>query len=140
VADSLVVRRLGTREIAGAYPIVAQLRALDAAAFEQAVLRQMSAGYELIGAFDAGKLVGVMGLRPVHTLARGAFLHVDDLVVDAACRGRGIGRALMAHAREEAVARGMGAVFLDARDTAVPFYQQLGFELHQAPSMRCRLG
>ncbi|MBO1328594.1 GNAT family N-acetyltransferase [Acetobacter suratthaniensis] len=140
MTESLVVRRLGTQEITAAYPIIAQLRTLDMAAFEQAVLRQMSAGYELIGAFEAGKLVGVMGLRPVHTLARGAFLHVDDLVVDAACRGRGIGRALMAHAHEEAVARGMGDVFLDSRDTAVPFYEQLGFTLHQSPSMRFRVG
>ncbi|WP_025859829.1 GNAT family N-acetyltransferase [Acetobacter papayae] len=140
MTDSLVVRRLASREIPEAYPVIAQLRTLDRASFEQAVLRQMAAGYELIGAFEAGMLVGVIGLRPVHTLARGAFLHVDDLVVDAACRGRGIGRALMAYAQEEATARGMGTVFLDARDTAVPFYEQLGFELHQAPSMRCRVG
>lgn len=140
MTDSLVVRRLASQEITMAYPVIAQLRTLDMAAFEQAVLRQMAAGYELIGAFEAGKLVGVIGLRPVHTLARGAFLHVDDLVVDAACRGRGIGRALMAYAQDVATARGMGSVFLDARDTAVPFYEQLGFELHQAPSMRRWVG
>lgn len=33
-----------------------------------------------------------MGFRPVHTLARGYYLHIDDLVVDEAFRGAGTGK------------------------------------------------
>ena len=65
-----------------------------------------------------------MGMRPVHTLARGPHLHVDDLVVDAAVRGSGAGHALMAYAEADARAREMSAVFLDARPDAIPFYER----------------
>ncbi|MCH3776203.1 GNAT family N-acetyltransferase, partial [Campylobacter jejuni] len=93
-------------------------------------------GYELVGAYRDGKLIGVMGMRPVHTLARGPHLHVDDLVVDEAVRGSGAGRALMAYAEADARARGMGAVFLDARPDAIPFYEREQYTLHPAPSMK----
>ena len=131
-----VVRRLATSEIVSAYPVLSQLRTLDEDAFVRAVHRQMFGGYELVGAFLAGRLVGVMGTRPVHTLARGAFLHIDDLVVDEQHRGQGIGRALIAFAEQDARTREMSALFLDSRDIAVSFYEKLGFGLHQSPSMR----
>ena len=98
--------------------------------------RQSHSGYELVGAFQGGKLIGVMGMRPVHTLARGAHLHVDDLVVDAQARGSGAGHALMAYAEADARARDMTAVFLDARPQAIPFYERESYVLHPAPSMK----
>ncbi|WP_327219940.1 GNAT family N-acetyltransferase [Caballeronia catudaia] len=52
---------------------------------------QSSAGYELVGAFQNDQLIGVIGMRPVHTLARGAYLHVDDFVVSAEARRSGAG-------------------------------------------------
>ena len=81
-------------------------------------------------------LVGVMGMRPVHTLARGPHLHVDDLVVDETFRKSGAGKALMAYAETDAKARGMSLVFLDAREGAIPFYEGIGFVFHTSPSMR----
>lgn len=124
-----------------AFPLIRQLRtALDEAEFLQRVRRQSHGGYELVGAYRDGRLIGVMGMRPVHTLARGPHLHVDDLVVDEAVRGSGAGRALMAYAEADARARGMGAVFLDARPDAVPFYEREQYTLHAAPSMRKLIG
>jgi GNAT superfamily N-acetyltransferase len=134
------IRRLAPAEWADAFPIVAQLRALDAAEFLARVRRQSHSGYELVGAFLDGRLVGVLGMRPVHTLARGAHLHVDDLVVDQAVRGSGAGRALMAFAEKDARARGMTAVFLDARPDAITFYEHEGYAHHPAPSMKKVLG
>jgi GNAT superfamily N-acetyltransferase len=119
-----------------AYPVIVQLRALDENEFIPRVQRQTYSGYELVGAFLDDRLVGVMGMRPVHTLARGPYLHIDDLVVDETCRGTGAGRALMDYADSEARARGMGAMFLDARQEAIPFYERLDFVLHPAPSMK----
>lgn len=87
----MLVRRLGPAEWRGAYPIVAQLRHLDEEEFIRRVDRQSYSGYELVGAFRDGELVGAMGMRPVQTLARGPYVHVDDLVVDAAVRGSGKG-------------------------------------------------
>lgn len=134
--SACVVRRLETSETVSAYRVISQLRTLDEDAFVRAVHRQMFAGYELVGAFLAGRLVGVMGTRPVHTLARGAFLHIDDLVVDEPHRGQGIGRALIAFAEQDARTREMSALFLDSRDIAVSFYENLGFSLYKSPSMR----
>lgn len=132
----LTLSRIEPSAWAQAFPLIKQLRALDEAEFLLRVRRQSHSGYELVGAYRDGKLIGVMGMRPVHTLARGPHLHVDDLVVDEAVRGSGAGRALMAYAEADARARGMGAVFLDARPDAIPFYEREQYTLHPAPSMK----
>lgn len=133
----LSVSRIEPSAWAHAFPLIKQLRAaLDEAEFLQRVRRQSHGGYELVGAYRDGRLIGVMGMRPVHTLARGPHLHVDDLVVDEAVRGSGAGRALMAYAEANARARGMGAVFLDARPDAIPFYEREQYTRHPAPSMK----
>lgn len=79
----MTVRRLTPAEWPHAFPIIAQLRSLDEAEFLTRVKRQSYSGYELVGAFKDDMLIGVMGMRPVHTLTRGSHLHIDDLVVDA---------------------------------------------------------
>ncbi len=86
-----------------------------------------------------GVLVAVAGIRPVHTLARGPHLHVDDLVVDARCRGQGVGVALLQFCERDAGARGLVAVFLDSRQEVIGFYESLGYEPHTALLMRRRL-
>ncbi|MFY2565538.1 GNAT family N-acetyltransferase [Achromobacter ruhlandii] len=137
----VICNRIEPSAWAQAFPLIRQLRtALDEAEFLQRVRRQSHGGYELVGAYRDGRLIGVMGMRPVHTLARGPHLHVDDLVVDEAVRGSGAGRALMAYAEADARARGMGAVFLDARPDAIPFYEREQYTLHAAPSMRKLIG
>ncbi|KRC70426.1 Acetyltransferase (GNAT) family protein [compost metagenome] len=132
----LEIRRLSPAEWGHAYPVISQLRSLDEAEFLKRARLQSHSGYELVAAFRDGKIIGVVGMRPVHTLARGAHLHVDDLVVDAAVRGSGAGRALMEYAETDARARGMTSVFLDARPDAVPFYERENYLLHPAPSMK----
>lgn len=133
----VICSRIEPSAWAQAFPLISQLRAaLDEAEFLLRVRRQSHGGYELVGAYRDGRLIGVMGMRPVHTLARGPHLHVDDLVVDEAVRGSGAGRALMAYAEADARARGMGAVFLDARPDAIPFYEREQYTLHAAPSMK----
>jgi ribosomal protein S18 acetylase RimI-like enzyme len=131
------VRRLEPREWAGIFPLIAQLRPhLDAEEFLRRVRHQCHSGYELVGAFKDDRLVGVLGMRPVHTLVRGPHLHIDDIVVDEIARKSGAGRALMDYAEADARARGMNSVFLDARPEAIGFYETLGFALHAVPSMR----
>ncbi len=130
------VRKLLPSEWLQAFPIISQLRSLDKEEFLRRVRRQSYSGYELIGAYLDDELVGVMGMRPVHTLARGPHLHVDDLVVDAEARGSGIGRALMSFAETDARSREMNAVFLDARQEAIPFYERENYVFHPAPSMK----
>jgi ribosomal protein S18 acetylase RimI-like enzyme len=100
------------------------------------VRQQSHGGYELVGALRAGRIVGILGMRPVHTLGRGPHLHVDDIIIDEAERRTGGGRALMNYAETDARARGMAAVFLDARPVAIGFYKALGYDLHTTPSMK----
>jgi GNAT superfamily N-acetyltransferase len=130
------VRRLLPAEWPHAFPIVSQLRSLDEEEFLRRVQRQSYSGYELVGAYRDEELVGVMGMRPVHTLARGPHLHVDDLVVDLRARGSGAGRALISFAEADARAREMTSVFLDARREAIPFYERENYVFHPAPSMK----
>jgi GNAT superfamily N-acetyltransferase len=135
--SNLQVRRLAPCEWAATFPLIVQLRPhLDLAEFLRRVERQSYSGYELVGAFRDGRLIGVLGMRPVHTLMRGPHLHVDDIVVDETERNSGGGRALMAFAEDDAKARGMTALFLDARPEAIGFYETIGLALHTAPSMR----
>ena len=63
---------------------------LDQQEFLRRVRRQTHHGYELIGAFRGGRLIGVLGMRPEHTLVRGDHLPVDDIVVDDAERKSGV--------------------------------------------------
>ena len=135
-AASIEVRRLSPAEWPSAFPAISQLRRLDKAEFLQFVGRQSYSGYELIGAFIAGKLIGLLGMRPVHTLARGPFLHIDDLIVIASHRGSGAGRALMDYAEADARMRKMNWVFLDAKPGAVAFYERRDYVPHPAPSMK----
>jgi ribosomal protein S18 acetylase RimI-like enzyme len=130
------IRRLSPAEWPQAFPVIAQLRTLDEAEFLRRTCRQSFSGYDLVGAFRDGELIGVMGMRPVHTLARGAYLHIDDLVVVAEARGSGAGHALMDYAEADARARDMSAVFLDARPDAVSFYESRNYAVHSAPSMK----
>ncbi|PMS16215.1 GNAT family N-acetyltransferase [Trinickia dabaoshanensis] len=133
---SLGVRRLSPAEWPKAFPVIAQLRTLDEAEFLRRAARQSFSGYELVGAFMAGQVVGVLGMRPVHTLARGAYLHIDDLVVTEEARGSGVGAALLEFAEADARVREMTSVFLDARPQAVSFYEGRDYVLHAAPSMK----
>src|SRR5581483_4772513 len=135
--EDVYVRRLEPREWAAAFGIVSDLRPrLTPEEFLAQVRRQSHTGYELIGALREGQIVGILGMRPVHTLVRGPHLHVDDIIVKQSERKRGIGRALMAYAEADAQARGMNSLFLDARPDAIGFYQALGYELHGTPSMK----
>lgn len=75
-------------------------------------------------------------MRPVHTLARGVFLYVDDRIVAENHRGSGAGHALMNYAEADARARNMKWVFLDAKSEAVSFYERRNYVAHPAPSMK----
>ena len=83
-----------------------------------------------------GAALAVLEGKAVGCLRRettpGADLHVIRDAVEPSLQGRGIGRALMAWAEREAVARGCAAVTLGVR-VALPgnlaFYSKLGYEV-----------
>ena len=73
---------------------------------------------------DDGLLIGVLlGLTDF-----AYWLYVTDLGVDRDYERRGIGRALMKAALEEAGGEKDVAVYLVANEHAIPFYEKLGME------------
>ena len=131
------IRPIFEHELEAAFPVVAELRThLDREEFVYAVKRQAALGYELWGAFEGRALVGAIGFRSAHTLARGAHLHVDDLVVTQSRRKSGVGRALLEMAEKEARRHGHDSVFLDSRPEVLPFYYALGYAPHTATLLR----
>jgi len=92
--------------------------------------------YRLIAAWIGDQVTAVMGLRPVATLSRGRFLHIDDLVVHPRFRRKGIGTALLLWAETDARLAGIGSVYLDSRTDAVAFYRQLGYVPHGSVLVR----
>lgn len=119
--------------------MISQLRDISKEQFIQSVTIQTLNGYEIVGAFVDEEPKGLMGFRPVHTLARGLHLHIDDLVVDKESRSLGIGESLLNFAKAESKSRGMNFIFLDARKEAIPFYERNHFVFHASPSMKIQL-
>ena len=128
-------------ETSRAFGTLRQLRThLDSSEFQQQLAVQRLIGYRLWGAFDlAGKLLGVLGGRVVTTFARGTHLHIDDVVVDADVRRRGVGNRLMSFAQRHAEEHGCAWIFLDSRSEVINFYAALGYEKHTATLMRKRV-
>lgn len=77
-------------------------------------------------AYDNGVCVGLIVLKEKFW----KYLYVHDLKVSASARGRGVGRALLRTAWEEAIRRDYRGLYLQAQDTnlnACLFYVKTGF-------------
>jgi ribosomal protein S18 acetylase RimI-like enzyme len=91
----------------------------------------------LVAENQAGKVLGyamlqaksVGGNHPV--LLPRTFLYIDDLCVDEAARGQGVGTALMEAVRALAESRGIAKIELNVwacNEGATRFYEGLGFQ------------
>ncbi len=133
------IRLIAEEEYQEAFAVLRLLRdALDIELFNERLKRQQTAGYELHGAFTE-TLIGLIGFRPVETMARGFHMHVDDLVVASSFRKLGVGTQLLRFAESVAHQRSMTSVFLDSRIEIMPFYSNLGYSTHTAILMRKQL-
>ncbi len=93
-------------------------------------------GYEVAVAKSLGDVVCVAGVRAMLTLSRGRYLHVDDLIVEPSKQRFGVGRQMIEFLQGEATKRDMAALVLEARPTAIGFYERIGFEHAKSPQMR----
>jgi ribosomal protein S18 acetylase RimI-like enzyme len=75
-------------------------------------------------AFEGGEVVGCALLKPSHGEAK-----MRQVAVRPELQGQGIGRILVQAFEAEAQARGYPSIVLNARETAVPFYERLGYEV-----------
>jgi predicted GNAT family N-acyltransferase len=74
------------------------------------------------GAFENGQLVAVISLF----IAPDGVARFRKFATDAAWQGRGIGSALLRHTMAAAVAQGAPAIWCDARQNTLPFYERFG--------------
>lgn len=117
-------------ELAAAYPLMAELRPnLREEAFIAQVREQQREGYRFLAGSVGGRPVSLAGYRLSTTMARGRHLFVDDLVTAAAEQGKGYGTAMLRRLCAIARAEGIEKVYLDSRDTARTFYEQIGFTM-----------
>lgn len=95
----------------------------------------------LISRDNFGKITGMLTLVVFHTPS-GTHAWIEDVVVDSASRGQGIGEALTRMAINMAQALGTDSVNLTsrpAREAANRLYQRVGFQLRQTNVYRYSL-
>lgn len=90
-----------------------------------------------------GRVIGMATGQTTISTAEGGFaLLVEDVVVEAAWRGRGLGRKLLAALAEWAGTQGIGRLQLLAdrnNQPALDFYQKIGWQNTELVCLRQRL-
>jgi ribosomal protein S18 acetylase RimI-like enzyme len=90
---------------------------------------------------DEKEITGIL-LAVIYRIPSGTKFWIEDVVVDEAYRGRGIGKKLMVHAMEYAKSAGAKSVDLTSRPARVEanrLYKELGFELRETNVYRYSL-
>lgn len=77
-----------------------------------------------LACYDNGSLVGCLILSPTD----GTAIKMRQVAVADQVQGQGVGRAMVERSEEIARSHGFGEMVLHARETAVPFYERLGYE------------
>jgi GNAT superfamily N-acetyltransferase len=85
-------------------------------------------GYRLVGGFMDDKLVTLAGVRRAHSLARGPYAFINDLVTHPDYRGRGYATELLRFIAAAAVGQGLPMICLNSYPEAMPFYEKLKFQ------------
>ena len=90
---------------------------------------------------DDKEIAGML-TATVYLIPTGTKYWIEDVVVDEAYRGRGIGKELMVHAMEFAGSTGAKSVDLTSRPMRIAankLYKELGFELRETNVYRYSL-
>ncbi len=121
------------QSVRACFPVVHQLRPhLDMDGFLAAVEAQREEGYRLACLEDDGEVRAVAGYRVQHSLWRGRFLYVDDLITHEDHRSKGYGTALVDWLKAQASQAGCRELRLDSgtqRADAHRFYEREGLEV-----------
>ena len=138
---SVHIRQADSRDVAAILSLYAQIDFNNDAVLTEAAAQKIFAefarypSYRLFVAMDAAQVVGSYALLVMHNMAHGGMPSavVEDVVVASAEQGRGIGRQMMSHAKEQAKAAGCYKLALSSnrvRHAAHAFYESLGFDQH----------
>ena len=142
--------RIGNlNDVEGALELIRELAEYEKApdAVENTVERMRKDGFgdkpvfEFFVAEEAGEVVGLALYYYGYSTWKGRFLYLEDLIVTASYRGKGLGKqlfdAIIFKAKEEGVAL-VGWQVLDWNEPAIAFYKKLGASLHPE-WINCRL-
>ncbi|NQW80985.1 MAG: GNAT family N-acetyltransferase [Polaromonas sp.] len=138
---SLVIRQADTADLPAVLALYAQLDFNNGNVLSEQAAQQIFAefarypSYRLFVATEGSVVVGSYALLVMHNLAHGGTPSavVEDVVVASDQQGRGIGRQLMSHAKDQARAAGCYKLALSSnrqRHAAHAFYESLGFDQH----------
>ena len=120
-----------TDEVAGALArLLPQLSATAKAPSRDDLAAMLDSGAFLFMHRDNGVLVGSLSMG-IYVVPTGRKAIVEDVVVDEAARGKGVGEALVKAAMDAATEAGVTAVWLTSRserEAANRLYRRLGFE------------
>ncbi|GAA0450087.1 GNAT family N-acetyltransferase [Alkalibacillus silvisoli] len=116
-------------EVAEAFTIINQLRThLDMHRYLDLVEdAQKNDQYHMVGLYDGGEMVAVIGYKPMITLYYGRFVWVCDLVTDTSKRSKGYGEKLLDYVQKWAEENGYKSVALSSgisRTDAHRFYEE----------------
>ena len=90
---------------------------------------------------EGDKVWGMLSLV-VFSIPTGTKAWVEDVVVDSTARGKGLGKALMNHAFEQALEKGAKCIDLTSRpsrESANKLYQSLGYKTRETNVYRLSL-
>jgi ribosomal protein S18 acetylase RimI-like enzyme len=133
-----------TDEVADAFARLLPQLSSSAAPLSRAALAGIAAhpATTILVARDGETIVGTLTLV-LYPIITGLRAHIDDVVVDSAARGQGVGEALTLAAIRLAAEAGVRTVDLTSRPSregANRLYQRLGFELRDSNLYRYSIG
>ncbi len=132
ISDSTHFRILTQKaEMLPLLPLIQQLNADVTAEYYDHVLDDMLRhGYRMVAAYDDEECLGLAGIWVASKIYSGKYLEMDNVVVAAAHRSRGIGQLLTDFVTDLAHREGCRTMMLDAyleNDKAHAFYERAGF-------------
>ena len=96
---------------------------------------------QLVAAAEDGRIVGLLSVA-LYDVPSGRKAWIEDVVVDAAARGRGIGEALVREALALACREGVARMMLTSNATrraAHRLYERMGFVRYETDCFRLDL-
>lgn len=128
------IKEIATQlEIERAFPIMKELRSELSFQDYVAIYEQAKAAdsYTLVGAYEGGNCVALMGYRVLHDYVHGKHVYIDDLVTTESCRSKGVGSKLLSFAEAEAGRLGCSGLRLCtgiANEGGKKFYEREGWQ------------
>lgn len=82
--------------------------------YERMLPDMLSRGYRMVGVMEGSKCIGLSGFWTGTKLYSDKYLEIDNFVVDAGSRSKGVGKILVSWMEEEARRMGCRTIMLDA--------------------------